>query len=147
MLLVVGTQIAGLGVCAHAYGAYFLGRRVSWFDRLRNRVRLEHVLLLAGGLLAAGLTAGLFVVGAWAANGFGSLRQVPLFVASATLVMLATQIVFNSFLISILGLRRRSGQPEVLSLENVERIDDLVVPAADDPDRLPAMARGAAADL
>ena len=45
LLAVVGTQVMALGLCAHAYGSYFMGERSPWFDRMRARFRLEHGLL------------------------------------------------------------------------------------------------------
>ena len=44
----VGTQVVALGLCAHAYGTYFMGEKDPWFDRARARYRLEHGLLLGG---------------------------------------------------------------------------------------------------
>ena len=52
LLMIVGTQVLALGLCAHAYGTYFMGERDPWFDRMRARFRLEHGLLL-GGVIAA----------------------------------------------------------------------------------------------
>ena len=37
LLTIVGTQILALGLCAHAYGTYFMGSRDPWFDRMRAR--------------------------------------------------------------------------------------------------------------
>src|SRR5580692_9668666 len=37
LLLVVGTQVVALGLCAHAYGTYFMGFKDPWFDRMRAR--------------------------------------------------------------------------------------------------------------
>ena len=34
--------VLALGLCAHAYGTYFLGEKDPWFDRMRARFRLEH---------------------------------------------------------------------------------------------------------
>ena len=48
LLMIVGTQVVALGLCAHAYGTYFMGERDPWFDRMRARFRLEHGLLLGG---------------------------------------------------------------------------------------------------
>ena len=33
LLLLVGVQVMSLGLCAHAYGAYFMDERDDWFDR------------------------------------------------------------------------------------------------------------------
>src|SRR5215210_7050620 len=35
MGMIVGTQILALGLCAHAYGTYFMGEKDAWFDRMR----------------------------------------------------------------------------------------------------------------
>src|SRR5215212_706781 len=39
LLLIVGVQVVTLGLCAHAYGTYFMGERDPWFDRMRARFR------------------------------------------------------------------------------------------------------------
>ena len=36
LLMIVGTQVLALGLCAHAYGTYFMGERDPWFDRMRG---------------------------------------------------------------------------------------------------------------
>ena len=107
LLMVVGTQVLALGLCAHAYGTYFMGGRDPWFDRMRARFRLEHGLLLGAGILLAGLVLGGVVVSTWVNRGFGSLAEERLAVVAATLTIVGIQIFFSSFLLSILGLRRR----------------------------------------
>jgi Glycosyl transferase family 2 len=107
LLMVVGTQVLALGLCAHAYGTYFMGERDPWFDRMRARFRLEHGLLLGAGILLVGLVLGGIVVATWIDRGFGSLGEERLAVVGATLVIVGIQIFFSSFLLSILGLRRR----------------------------------------
>ncbi len=103
----MGVQIVGLGLCAHAYGTYFMGERDPWFDRMRARFRLEHGLMLGALVLLAGLVVGAVIFGTWAQRGFGELAELRLAVLAATLAIVGVQIVFSSFLISILGLRRR----------------------------------------
>ena len=107
LLMIVGTQILALGLCAHAYGTYFMGERDPWFDRMRARFRLEHGLLLGGAFIAAGVVLAGVIVALWANRGFGSLSEERLAVLAATLLIVGIQIFFSSFLLSILGLRRR----------------------------------------
>jgi Glycosyl transferase family 2 len=106
LLMVVGTQILALGLCAHAYGTYFMGERDPWFDRMRARFRLEHGLLLGGAFVLVGAASGIVILVTWIAHGFGSLADEHLAVVSATFVIVGIQIFFSSFLLSILGLRR-----------------------------------------
>jgi hypothetical protein len=107
LLTIVGVQVVALGVCAHAYGTYFMGETDRWFDRMRARYRLEHGLLLGGGVTLAGLVAGTGIGINWITSGFGALGEENLAVLAATLVIIGIEIFFTSFLLSILGLRRR----------------------------------------
>jgi len=104
---VVGTQVLALGLCAHAYGTYFMGEKDRWFDWARARFRLEHGLLLGALLTLAGLAIAAAIVVTWAERGFGRLGEERLAVLAATLVTIGLQVVFSSFLLSILGLRRQ----------------------------------------
>jgi glycosyltransferase involved in cell wall biosynthesis len=107
LLMVVGTQVLGLGLCAHAYGTYFMGERDRWFDRMRARFRLEHGLLLGAAIILAGVGVGIAIIATWINRGFGELSEERLAVLAATLIIVGIQIFFSSFLLSILGLRRR----------------------------------------
>ncbi len=107
LLMIVGTQILALGLCAHAYGTYFMAARDPWFDRMRERFRLEHGLLLGGAFMLVGVAMGAVIVATWISHGFGSLADEHLAVVAATLLIVGIQIFFSSFLLSILGLRRR----------------------------------------
>jgi glycosyltransferase involved in cell wall biosynthesis len=107
LLMIVGTQVLALGLCAHAYGTYFMGERDPWFDRMRARFRLEHGLLLGGLFMLVGTVIGVVILVTWIAHGFGSLADERAAVIAATLVIVGIQIFFSSFLLSILGLRRR----------------------------------------
>ena len=106
LLLILGTQVVALGLCALAYGVYYLNEQDAWFARMRARYRLEHGLLLGGGIAAAGFILGGVMVGIWIDRGFGSLAEQRLAVLGATLITVGAEIFFTSFLLSILGLRR-----------------------------------------
>jgi glycosyltransferase involved in cell wall biosynthesis len=107
LLLIVGIQVVTLGLCARAYGIYFMGERDPWFDRMRRRYRLEHGLMLGGATALGGLAIIAGIVVEWVERGFGSLSEERLAIFAATLLVLGIQIIFASFLLSILGLRRR----------------------------------------
>jgi hypothetical protein len=107
LFMIVGTQVLALGLCAHAYGTYFMGEKDAWFDRMRARLRLEHGLLLGGAVIAVGLAMAAVIVAVWIDRGFGALSEERLAIMAATLLIVGIQIFFSSFLLSILGLRRR----------------------------------------
>ena len=107
LLAIIGTQIVALGLCAHAYGIYFMQEREAWFERARDRFRLEHGLLLGGAITLLGFVFAAIIVIQWLDRGFGELDEEQLAVFAATLIVVGIQIFFSSFLLSILGLRRR----------------------------------------
>jgi len=106
LLTIIGVQVVALGLCAHAYGKYFMGERDPWFDGMRERFRLEHGLLLGGGLAIGGFILGAVIVIEWFGRDFAALSEQRLAIAAATLLIVGLQIFFSSFLLSILGLRR-----------------------------------------
>jgi glycosyltransferase involved in cell wall biosynthesis len=108
LFMIVGTQVLALGLCAHAYGTYFMGEKDPWFDRMRARFHLEHGLLLGGTLTLAGFVMAAVIVGIWVERGLGALSEERLAVLAATLMIVGIQIFFSSFLLSILGLRRQA---------------------------------------
>ncbi|CAB4876320.1 unannotated protein [freshwater metagenome] len=106
LLVIIGVQVVSLGLCAHAYGMYFMGERDPWFERMRARFRLEHGLKLGGLTLLAGLALAVVILVQWISRGFGELGEERLAILAAALLICGIQIVFSSFLLSIIGLRR-----------------------------------------
>ncbi len=106
LLMIVGTQVLALGLCAHAYGTYFMHEHDPWFDRMRARFKLEHGLLLGGAFMVVGFALGATIIGIWISSGLGSLSEERLAVVGGALLVVGIQIFFSSFLLSILGLRR-----------------------------------------
>jgi glycosyltransferase involved in cell wall biosynthesis len=107
MFVIVATQLIGFGLCGRAYAVYQMGDHDPWLEKWQRRFRLEHG-LLAGGLIAvAGVVVESVILGQWIARGLGSLAEEQLAVLAATLVIAGTQIFFTSFLLSVIGLRRR----------------------------------------
>ena len=107
LLAIVGAQVIQFGGFGRAYAAYYLGEHDPLFDRLRDRLRLEHGLIAGGGVLAAGSVMCAVVVIRWIDRGFGELREEKLAIAGLVLVVLGIQLVFGSFFLSVLGLHRR----------------------------------------
>jgi glycosyltransferase involved in cell wall biosynthesis len=106
LLMIIGAQVISLGLCAHAYGTYFMAEKDPWFDRMRARFNLEDGLLAGGIVAGVGLIAFAVILGKWIADGAGALSEERLAILAVTLVVIGAQIFFSSFLLSILGLRR-----------------------------------------
>jgi glycosyltransferase involved in cell wall biosynthesis len=104
LLLIVGSQVVGLGLCGCSYGVHHLGERNAWFERARRRLSLEQALLAGSIVTLAGLAVAAAIVARWVGRDFGSLGEARLAILSATLVIVGLQVVFTSFLLSIIGM-------------------------------------------
>jgi len=107
LLVVVGAQLIGFGLCGRSYSVYQLGDRDPWFERAGARIGLEHGLLGGLALMLAGIALGSMIVAKWIAHGAGSLGAERLTILAATLLIVGVQVFFTSFLLSLIGLRRR----------------------------------------
>jgi hypothetical protein len=96
-----------------------MGERDGWFDRARARYRLEHGLMVGGVITLAGGAVGTWIVIDWISRGFGRLAEENLAVVAATLIIVGIQIFFSSFLLSILGLRRRDNSTQRARLHSI----------------------------
>jgi hypothetical protein len=72
---------------------------------MRGRFRLEHGLMLGGGLILLGLIGGAIITAHWIAQGLGTLGEGQWALVAATVLVAGIQIFFTSFMLSILGLR------------------------------------------
>ncbi len=111
LLILIGAQAIGTGLAARAFGIYFISEHDRAFQRLRARLRLEHGLAIAAVFAVAGLALLGVIIGRWAEHGFGNLAEQRLAILAATVVAVAAQIFFTSFLISIIGLSRQRDEP------------------------------------
>ena len=108
LLTVAGIQLICFGLCGKIYAAYQLGDCDRWLERMQARLRLEHGLLVGAFVILSGLGIEAVIFAKWISRGLGSLGEQRLAVLAATLVIAGIQIFFTSFLLSLLGLRRRS---------------------------------------
>ena len=106
LLVIVGGEVMALGLVARTYGLYFMGVRDSFLERMRARFKLEHGLLAGGLLVLGGFAGGVGIVVDWLVSGAGTLGQGEVALLAATILVMGVQIIFTSFLLSILGLRR-----------------------------------------
>ncbi|MBI4496865.1 MAG: glycosyltransferase family 2 protein [Chloroflexi bacterium] len=107
LLAVMGAQVIGLGLFAKTYGVvHDYQDEDRLFAALRDRFTLERGIYLGLVLLVVGFVVDFVILAEWVASGFGALNQVRAALFGSSLMALGTQIVFSSFLLSILGFER-----------------------------------------
>jgi glycosyltransferase involved in cell wall biosynthesis len=115
LAFVVGTQSMLFWLFTKIYGAregIVLPDTRPWFQAIIRAARLEWMLIAAGIFLLIGLALAVFAMGVWSQLGFGDLnpdRTMRLIIPSATAVLLAFNLAFSGFFISILQVRSRRG--------------------------------------
>lgn len=80
------------------------------FLRLLNRVNLESGLITGCVLVLIGIAASIYAFGIWGLNSFGSLdptQTMPIVIPAVTCLALGCQVIFSSFFLSILSLKRK----------------------------------------
>lgn len=109
---VLGGQVLGLGLSAKAYS---YRHRFDPHDRLIQRFyrhfSLERGLIGGGLLFLGGLAVNVAILATWLGREMGPLDAIRPALVAATLMILGAQIVFSSFLLSILHI-----QPEEAAL-------------------------------
>jgi glycosyltransferase involved in cell wall biosynthesis len=106
MAAIAGAQVVSLGLGARAYGVQHLGERDRLFERYQGRVRLEHGLAFGLAIFFVGFVIGAVVLITWIDRGFGQLGEERLAILSLSLIVVGLQVIFTSFFLSIIGLRR-----------------------------------------
>ena len=113
----LGCVLVGFHICSFAIGAKIFGiaagllppdeRLHRWF----RYVKLETGLVAGGLLVLAGLLATIYAIALWHKSGFGHLQptlELRVTLPSVTALLLGVEIIFTSFFVSLLGLRRQS---------------------------------------
>ena len=105
----LGTQILSIGAFAKvfSYAARFDRGSIS-LRRVLKRVTLETGLLAGGAVFLMGFAGCAWVTWQWAASGFGELHQVRQVLFWSMWLFLGLQVIFASFLLSMLGISRET---------------------------------------
>jgi glycosyltransferase involved in cell wall biosynthesis len=109
--VLVGSQAVAFAFCARVYALNEgLLPKDPVMERLLQRFSLESGLAVGFGLLGLGIVGAVVAVFMWSQVGFGPLdtrMTLRTAIPAALAICLGGQIVFVSFLLSFLGLRRR----------------------------------------
>lgn len=107
-MAVLGFQIISIGIFAKQYSvSEHFEEQDTTINFLARWFNLERGLML--GLLFSVLALGLFVhiLAKWIASGFGALEEIRSGILAMTLSIIGMQIIFSSFFLSMLGIRKR----------------------------------------
>jgi len=108
LLVIMGFQIINLGLYAKSYSltAHFEenDRFIKWFLRHFN---LERGLIIGAVVTLVGLGINVYILIRWILGNFGPLSEVRTGLVALTFIVIGIQIIFSSFFLSILGIKKR----------------------------------------
>ena len=87
-----------------------------WFRRLSSTMVLENGLIAGAALLVAGIGLAVYALGSWQGAGFGSLSpeaEMRFVIPSVITIILAFQVTYGSFFMSVLEIRAAKNEPEI----------------------------------
>jgi glycosyltransferase involved in cell wall biosynthesis len=115
VLSVIGFQSILFWIFAQIYGER---ERIvppdPWFRRAVRIISVERGLIAGAVMLAFGVALGFAALGIWRAHGFGPLQPsdaMRFVIPSATMILLAFQLVYAAFFISVLDIRASAMPP------------------------------------
>ena len=109
--LLVGFQLLAFAVLAKVFAITegLLPQDIR-LNRMFEYIKLETGLAVGAALVIFGIAGSVWALSSWAQTSFGPLNpesMLRLVIPSVFALMLGAQVIFSSFLLSILGLRRR----------------------------------------
>ena len=111
MALDVGFQAVAFAVLAKVFAiSEGLLPEDPRLNKLFRWITLETGLVSGGSLLLLGFALSVYALGIWGARSFGPLeyeKTLRLVIPAVTTLMLGIEVIFSSFFLSLLGLRRR----------------------------------------
>ena len=107
MFTLLGVQILSIGAFAKVFSyAERFDHRNHSLRRALTHVTLESGLLLGGGLFLTGFAGCAWIVWDWVVSGFGPLHEVRAVLFWSMWLFIGIQVIFASFLLSMLGISR-----------------------------------------
>ena len=109
--VLIGFHISSFAICAKIFAmSVGLLPEDKKFERWFRYITLETGVGFGVAALLAGLILGVYDLWSWSATGFGQLQPsqaLRVTLPSATAIILGIEIIFVSFFLSLLGLKRK----------------------------------------
>ena len=109
LLTVLGFQVTSVGFFARIYAVThgFIPHNEN-LQKAFKLFNLERGLIVGFIILFLGFITDLQILIKWIGNDFGALSEVRPAIVGSTFIIIGTQIIFSSFFLSMLGIKRRS---------------------------------------
>lgn len=106
LLTLIGFQIVSIGLYAKTYAMTEGIENSLWIDGFHRLLTLERGIITGSIMFLIGLSINVYILGKWIAEGFGALEEIKTAIFAMTVMLIGIQIIFSSFFLSILNIKR-----------------------------------------
>jgi len=108
LLALLGFQIINLGLYAKSYSlSEHFEENDSFIEWFLQHFNLERGLIIGAVVTLIGLGINVYILMRWILSNFGPLSEVRTGIAALTFIVIGIQIIFSSFFLSFLGIKKR----------------------------------------
>jgi glycosyltransferase involved in cell wall biosynthesis len=107
LLTIAGYQLIIFAVFAKTYALTHLGEKSPLMNYLYKYINIEKASLFGIAILIFGIYIYVKIFTSWVSSGFGSMNEIKNSIVALTLILLSTQTIFSSFMLSILGIKEK----------------------------------------
>lgn len=107
ILTILGYQLIFFGFFAKTYSITHLGEESKFMERLYKHITIEKASITGILLGIVGLIIYIIIILKLIKSGFGDLSEIKNSIVALTFVTIGIQTIFNSFMLSILGIKEK----------------------------------------
>jgi len=107
LLIIFGYQLIFFSFFAKTYSITHLGEESIAMNRLYKYITIEKASFFGILLFLIGLIIYILIFSKWIKSGFGSLNEIKNSIVALTIITIGIQTIFNSFMLSILGIKEK----------------------------------------
>jgi glycosyltransferase involved in cell wall biosynthesis len=107
LLIITGYQLIIFSSFAKIYSITHLKEKSKIFEKLFKYITIEKALAIGGIIALIGTSIYLFIFFKWIISDFGSLNEIKNSIVALTLLIIGTQTIFSSFMLSILSIKEK----------------------------------------
>jgi len=107
LLIVLGFQLVTFGLFAKTYAVTHLGEKNITINLIDKIFTIEKSIIIGSLIFISGFIIGLHLLFKWITSGFGEFQEIKISIITLTLLFLGLQVIFSSFMLSILGIEER----------------------------------------
>jgi glycosyltransferase involved in cell wall biosynthesis len=106
-MAIIGYQLIIFSAFAKSYAINHLGEKSEKMQKLYKYITIERASIIGAIILFAGALIYSIIVIKWLNSGFKSLNEIKNSIISLTFIVLGTQTIFSSFMLSILSIKEK----------------------------------------